>query len=150
VTIEGRRLLATADYGEIRPEIRLLDPERLLIAGRTSAPGVIVHRVLAGPWNQNLSWDSESGKLTCIQNVIEGRGWRLDTIDLTKAVRDGRVDGPGVRTQRITFDPHDELEGYCRFDETRVLFVTSSRSSNLTLGVIRVVEPHASPESRPQ
>ena len=41
----GRTLLATADYGNISPELRLYDPEAMLKAGRTSAPGVIVHRV---------------------------------------------------------------------------------------------------------
>ena len=30
VQVNGRTLLATADYGDVRPEIRLLDPEALL------------------------------------------------------------------------------------------------------------------------
>jgi hypothetical protein len=147
VTLEGRIFLATADYGEIRPEIRLLDPELLVKAMRTSAPGVVVHRILAGGWNQSLSWDRDSGQLTCIENVIEGRGWRLDTIDLARAVRDGRVDGPGVRVARFTFEPHDELEGYCRLDRSRDLFITSGRSNNLLIGSIKRVEPHQSPAS---
>jgi hypothetical protein len=145
VRVGGRTLLATADYGDVRPEIRLLDPEALLKAGRTSAPGVVVHRVLAGAWNQNLSWDPETGRLVCVENVIEGRGWRLDTLDLEKAVADGRADGPGVRVGRVTFEPHDELEGYCRLDRSRVLFITSSRSGNLVAGVIRPTEPRPSP-----
>jgi hypothetical protein len=144
VTVGGRKLLATADYGDVRPEIRLLDPEALLKAGRTSAPGVIVHRVLSGPWNQNLHWDGETGRLVCIENVIEGRGWRLDTIDLGKAVADGRADGPGVRVEKLTFAPHDELEGYCPLDRSRGLFVTSSRSGNLVAGVVRSSEPRPS------
>jgi hypothetical protein len=145
VSLEGRTFLATADYGDIRPEIRLLDPEVLLKAGRTSAPGVVVHRVLAGGWNQNLHWDRSTGQLACVENVIEGRGWRLDILDLSKAVSDGRADGPGVRVRRVTFDPHDELEGYCRLDRTRCLFITSGRSGNLMAGVIREIEPHPSP-----
>jgi hypothetical protein len=147
VNLEGRTFLATADYGDIRPEIRLLDPESLLRAGRTSSPGVVVHRILSGAWNQNLSWNRESGQLTCVENVIEGRGWRLDTIDLAQAVRDGRTDGPGVRVRSVTFDPHDELEGFCRLDRNRDLFITSSRSNNLLTGVIRRVEPHQTPPS---
>jgi hypothetical protein len=145
VSFDGQVYLATADYGEIRPEIRLLDPEALLKAGRTSKPGVIVHRVLAGAWNQNLFWDPESGQLTCIENVIEGRGWRLDTIDLSRAVRDGRVDGPEVRVRRVTFDPHDELEGACKIAGNQFLFVTSSRSNNLVKGRILLTEQHRSP-----
>lgn len=145
VRVGGRTLLATADYGDVRPEIRLLDPEALLRAKRTSAPGVVVHRVLAGAWNQNLNWDPETGRLVCVENVIEGRGWRLDTLDLERAVADGRADGPGVRVGRVTFDPHDELEGYCRLDRSRVLFITSGRSGNLVAGVIKPTQPHPSP-----
>jgi len=145
VTVAGRRLLATADYGDIRPELRLCDPEALLKAGRTSAPGVIVHRVLCGPFNQNLHWDEAQGHLTCVQNVIEGRGWRLDTLDLARALSDGRADGPGVRVRRLTFAPHDELEGYWPLDGGRALFATSSREGNLTVGVARSAEPRPSP-----
>jgi hypothetical protein len=149
VTISGRTFLATADYGDIRPEIRLLDPENLLKARRTSAPGVVVHRVLAGSWNQNLHWDRELGQLVCVENVIEGRGWRLDTLDLARAIADGRADGPGVRVGRVTFEPHDELEGYCRLDRSRVLFITSGRSGNLTVGVVKATEPRPSPPPPP-
>jgi hypothetical protein len=51
VTLGGRTLLATSDYGDIRPEIRLYDVEALLKQGRSSAPGVVVNRVLCGPFN---------------------------------------------------------------------------------------------------
>jgi hypothetical protein len=150
VTVGGRTLLATADYGDVHPEIRLYDPDGLLAARRSSAPGVVVHRVLCGPFNQNLHWDAGSGRLTCIQNVIAGRGWRLDTIDLARAVADGRADGPGVRLRTATFDPHDELEGYCPVDSDRALFATSSRSDNLVFGVVRPTEPHPSPPPPPR
>ena len=150
VEVGGRTLLATADYGDVRPEIRLLDPDALVAAGRTSAPGVIVHRILAGGWNQNLSWDRETGRLVCVENVIEGRGWRLDTLDLGRAVLDGRADGPGVRVERVTFEPHDELEGFCRLDRSRVLFITSGRSDNLIAGVVRPTDPRPSPPPIPR
>jgi hypothetical protein len=145
VKVGGRTLLATADYGDVRPEIRLLDPEALAKAKRTSAPGVIVHRILAGGWNQNLTWDPENERLVCVENIIEGRGWRLDTLNLERAVADGRADGPGVRVGRLSFEPHDELEGYCRLDRSRVLFITSSRTGNLVVGVVRPTEPRPSP-----
>jgi hypothetical protein len=147
VEIGGRALIATADYGDVRPELRLYDPAAMLKAGRTSAPNVVVHRVLCGPFNQNLYWDPSSRRLTCVQNVIEGRGWRLDVLDLDRALADGRDSGPGVRVQSFTFDPHNELEGYCPLDARRSLIVTSSRSDNLTLGVIRPTAPHISPPS---
>ena len=132
VAVGGRDYLATADYGDVRPEVRLYDPEEMLKAKRSSAPGVVAHRVLCGPFNQNLHWDAERGQLTCVQNVIAGRGWRLDVLDLARAVADGRAWGPGVRVRTQTFLPHDELEGYRPLDDRRGLFVTSSRQPRPT------------------
>ena len=149
VTYNGRTLLATADYGDIHPEIRLYDPELLIKAHRSSAPGVEVHRVLCGPFNQNLHWDAESGRLTCVQNVIEGRGWRLDVIDLAKGIAGGRATEPGVRVRTFTFPPHDELEGYWPLDRERSLFATSRRDGNLTVGVIRPATARPSPQRTP-
>ncbi len=145
VEVEGRSYLATADYGDIRPELRLYDPERLVAAHRSSAPGVVAFRVLIGPWNQNLHWDPNRRELTCIQNIIEGRGWRLDRLNLDKALADGRASAPGVRLGMATFFPHDELEGFLPMGEATGLFVTSSTESNLTLGTIRPTEPRPSP-----
>jgi hypothetical protein len=145
VTVGGRTFLATADYGDVRPEIRLYDPDLLLAAKRSSAPGVVVHRILAGAWNQNLHWDAGAGRLTCAQNVIEGRGWRLDTIDLARAVADGRAAGPAVRVRSATLMPHDELEGYWPLDGSRALLVTSSRSDNLVIATVKPAPPRRSP-----
>jgi hypothetical protein len=81
--------------------------------------------------------------------VIEGRGWRLDVLDLDRALADGRATGPGARIRTLTFDPHNELEGYWPLDAQRSLIVTSSRRDNITLGVIRPAAPHLSaPSSR--
>ena len=141
VQLDGRTLLATADYGDVRPELRLYDPEAFLAQGRSSAPNVVLHRVLCGPFNQNLAWDERAGTLTCVQNVIEGKGWRLDRLDLSKAVADGRVEGAGVRHELLTFPYADELEGYWQVDETRVLFAAARRRDNLVLGSIQASRP---------
>ena len=117
----------------------------MLAAGRTSAPGVVVHRVLCGPFSQNLHWDPDSGRLTLVQNVIAGRGWRLDVVDLALAVRDGRGDGPGVRVGRMTFPSHEELEGYWPQGGGRSLFAVARRRDNLLVGAIREHEPYLSP-----
>jgi hypothetical protein len=148
VSLGGKDYLATADYGDVRPEVRLLDVEQMLAAGRTSAPGVVVHRVLCGPFNQNLHWDAERGELTCVQNVIAGRGWRLDVLNLEKAVADGRAWGPGVRVRMMTFMPHDELEGYRPLGGGRGLFVTSSGKDNLIVGEMKSVPPRESPPGK--
>ncbi len=146
VTVGGKDFLATADYGDARPEVRLYDPEALLKAKRSSAPGVVAHRVLCGPFNQSLHWDAAHGQLTCVQNVIAGRGWQLEVFDLAKAIADGRSSAPGVRVKELTFIPHDELEGYRPLSEGRGLFVTSSRKDNL---VVADIKEAPSKESRP-
>jgi hypothetical protein len=145
VTLNGRSLIATADYGDVHPEIRLYDPELLLQAHRSSAPGVEVARALCAPFNQNLYWDAQKGRLTCVQNVIEGRGWRLDVIDLAKALADGRAAAPGARIQTLTFPPHDELEGYWPLDAERSLFVTSRGNGNIVIGIAQPAAPRLSP-----
>jgi hypothetical protein len=150
VSVGGRTLLATADYGDVRPEIRLYDPAALLAAGRSSAPGVVANRVPCGPFNQNLHWDAASGQLTCVQNVVAGRGWRLDVLDLTKAVADGRVEGSGVRVRRLTFPAHDELEGYWPLAERRGLFAVARRRDNLFAAAFRETEPQPSPPDTPR
>jgi hypothetical protein len=140
-TVGGRTLLATADYGDVHPEIRLCDPAALLAAHRTSAPGVVVQHIQSGAWNQNLHWDEASGRLTCVQNVIEGRGWRLDVIDLARSVADGRA----ARVRSYTLPPHDELEGYWPLDAHRSLLISSSGRDNIVVGTIRPTEPKPSP-----
>jgi hypothetical protein len=150
VTLDGKDFLATADYGDVRPEVRLYDPEKLLQFKRSSAPGVVVHRVLCGPFNQNLHWDAKTGELTCVQNVIAGRGWQLEVFDLAKGVADGRASGPGVRVRLQTFPPHDELEGYRPLDGGRGVFVTSSRKGNVVVGRMKATSPRESPPAPPR
>jgi hypothetical protein len=137
VKLNGRSLLASADYGDVHPEIRLYDTEKMLAVGRTSAPGVVVHRVLCGPFNQNLHWDEARGELVCIQNVTAGRGWRLDRLDLARGIADGRASGPGVRTASLTFPSVNELEGFLPMDQDMVLFVVAAREETLVLGRIQ-------------
>ena len=149
VTVGGNDYLATADYGDARPEVRLYDPEKLLNAKRSSTPGVVAHRILCGPYNQNLHWDPSRGQLTCVQNVVAGLGWQVEVIDLAKATSDGRAWGPGVRVRKQTFMPHDELEGYRPLRENLGIFVTSSRKDNLVVGEIHDTQPRESPPTRP-
>ena len=145
VAVGGRPLLATADYGDVRSEIRLYDPAALLATGRSSAPGVVAHRILCEPFNQNLHWDAATGQLICVQNVVAGRGWRLDVLDLARAVADGRALGPGVRARRLTFPSHDELEGYWPLAPRRGLFAVARRRDNLFISAFRETEPRPSP-----
>lgn len=136
VTVNGKAYLATADYGDVRPEVRLYDPEKLIRTRRSSSPGVVAHRFLCGPYNQNLHWDEARQQLVCVQNVIAGRGWQLDVLDLPKAVADGRAWGPEVRVKKWTFSADDELEGFRPIAGGKALFVTASPKNNVVLGVI--------------
>jgi hypothetical protein len=132
VTWKGRRLLATADYGDVRPAVRLYDPARLVEAGHSSAQGVCVATIPCGPFNQNLFWDQAAGELTCVQNVVAGLGWKLDVFNLEKAVAGGKLEKARVRT--LIFKPHSELEGWIRQPDGREVFVTSSSKNNIFVG----------------
>jgi hypothetical protein len=149
VTLGGRTFMATSDYGDNHPEVRLYDPEALIAARHSSVPGVIVRRFRCGPFNQNMQWDASTGQLTCVQNVIEGRGWRLDVLDLARAVAAGDASATGVRVRTYTFMPHDELEGYWPLEKGRSLLAVARRSDNLVEGTIRAVEPQTSPAPAP-
>jgi beta-glucosidase len=144
VTLGRRRLLATADYGDIRPAVRLYDPRRLVESNRSSAPGVCVATIPSGPFNQNLYWDASRGELTCVQNVVAGLGWKLDVFNLEKAVAAGKLEPARVRT--LTFRPHTELEGWLRQPDGREVFVTSSPQHNIYVGKSRTVETYATPK----
>lgn len=141
VTLNGRRLLATADYGDVRPAVRLYDPRRLVEARRSSAPGVLAATIPCGPFNQNLFWDGEKGELTCVQNVVAGLGWKLDVFNLAKAVAAGKLDRARVRT--LVYRPHSELEGWLRQPDGREVFVTSSSRHNIYVGKSRGVAAFA-------
>ena len=140
VTLGGRRLLATADYGDVRPAVRLYDPRRLVEAGRSSAPDVCVASILCGPFNQNLFWDASRGELTCVQNVVAGLGWKLDVFNLEKAVAAGKLETARERT--LIYRPHSELEGWLRQPDGREVFVTSSSPHNIYAGKSRQVESY--------
>jgi hypothetical protein len=69
--------------------------------------------------------------------IGEGRGWRLETVDLQRAVADGRTWGPDVLVRTQTFPDRDELEGYRPLPDGSGLFVTSSRKNNLVVGKMK-------------
>ena len=145
VTLKGRRLLATADYGDVRPAVRLYDPQRLVAAGRSSAPGACVATIPSGPFNQNLSWDAATGQLACVQNVVAGLGWKLDVFDLEKAI-DAHCQLPPARVRTWVFQPHSELEGWLRLPDGREVFVTSSPKHNIFVGKSRRGAEFATPK----
>ena len=144
VAVNGRRLIATSDYGNQGNEIRLYDPLALAKEPKTSAAGVLVRKFLCGPFNQNLHWDAETGKIGCVQNVVAGRGWRLQTLSPSLAELMNQpasskkpeqvVDLSG--SPSLVFSPSTELEGYCRLPNGKSLFVTARRKNNVVIADI--------------
>ena len=144
VAVNGRRLIATSDYGNQGNEIRLYDPLALAKEPKTSAAGVLVRKFLCGPFNQNLHWDAETGKIVCVQNVVAGRGWRLQTLSPSLAELMNQpasskkpeqvVDLSG--SPSLVFSPSTELEGYCRLPNGKSLFVTARRKNNVVIADI--------------
>jgi len=134
VTLNGKAFLATADYGDRTPAIRLYDVARMLKAKRTSTSGTVVHRIKCGPFNQNLHWDERTGEITSVQNLVAGVGWRLARFDLAAAVERGDATHEDARAERLTFSRASELEGYRPLPEGWSVFVTASETANVLLG----------------
>jgi hypothetical protein len=145
VTLWGNEYLATADYGDATTEVRLYDPAALLTSRRSGASGVVAYRFSCGPFNQNLSWNADRGELTCIQNVVAGRGWRLEVWNLARAVVSDDASVAAARVRTETFPQTDELEGFRPLAKGWGLFATSSATQNVTIAKI---EPSTLSQSR--
>lgn len=137
VEYERKSYLASADYGDKNPELRLYDPELLfnpgtkaLKKGRTSNPGVLKGRTSCGPFNQNLHYDKRTDSLTFIQNVDPGIGWQLDTVNLSSLLKHGIKE---ARLKKLTLSPKTELEGFCPLEDRRAIFITSCSDKNVVI-----------------
>jgi hypothetical protein len=129
VRVDGRFFLATSDYGPGPNFVRFYDPKALATASKTSDPGVLVRRVPCGPWVQMLHWIDRTHTLVIVQNIVEGRRWRLTLVTDLHA-GDYRA---GQHVQVIDIPDHyDELEGYSTITAKLGLFITSSRQNNVT------------------
>ena len=130
VTVRGRDMIATADYGEVDNAIRLYDPEALSSASKTSDSGVLIKSIPCTPWVQTVHWMEEEGLLVLIQNQIEGLLWRLSLVDLEASFDSGEA----VIVQVLDFEPKDELEGFHFVSPELGIFVSSSRRNNVIFG----------------
>lgn len=130
VTVDGRAMIATADYGEVENAIRLYDPEALASAEKTSDPGVLIKSIPCTPWVQTIHWINDRGLLVLVQNQIEGLRWRLSLVDLEASFESGKSE----IVQVLDFDPQDELEGFHFVSPELGIFVSSSRKNNVIFG----------------
>lgn len=119
--------VGTADYGGVRNEVRLYDPQKLANASKTSEEGVLVYKFKCDAWVQNLCWHDKSGTLVLVQNQIEGKRWRLSFLNLEKSIEKGEA----VVQFTKDFDKADELEGFSFVGtDEKAIAVTSSKTSN--------------------
>ncbi len=133
VRVGDRYLLATSDYGPGPNFVRFYDPKLLAMAARTSEPGVLVKKAPCGSWVQLLHWDEETRTLVIVQNIIEGRRWRLTLVSDLETP--DYTNGPGVKVIDIA-GHNDELEGYARINDQLGVFITSSRNNNVTFAAV--------------
>jgi hypothetical protein len=123
VEVDGKVLLATADYGPSGNEVRLYNPEKVALVSKTTDPGVVVARFSCSPWVQSLHWYAPLGWLILVQNQIEGLKWRLSVLDLKKSVAEKK----SHVVQIIDLPPEDEFEGF--------VFVPESSKANEVFGI---------------
>lgn len=129
VRYKNKWVVATADYGDKKNEVRLYNPALLAKAKKTSEKGILIKKFTCGPWVQNLHYIAEKDILVLVQNQVQGRKWRFTFLDFSKSVDEGKEHI--IKT--IETDNADELEGFCLYGKSEGVAVTSSRSKNVHL-----------------
>ncbi|WP_200977642.1 hypothetical protein [Echinicola sp. 20G] len=130
VQYQGEWMVATADYGPGKNEVRLYHPENLLNSKKTSEAGVLVGKFNCSPWVQNLHWMADEKILVLIQNQIEGRRWRFTFLDFEASMKLGSE----VVIKTIDIDRADELEGFALMGNLKQgVAVSSSRKDNAAI-----------------
>jgi hypothetical protein len=138
VTMGGHAYVATSDYGPEGNEVRLLDPERLMEASRTSAEGVVLARYPCGPFVQTLHWLEERTQLVLVQNQKPGLLYRLTFVRLPGS-------GPGLPEDLRVYEHldidsvYDELEGFALLDMESGLAITFSAMREDNVRFIRLL-----------
>jgi hypothetical protein len=124
VCCHGRWLVLPPIMARLGTKFGSNDPARLASASRTSEPGVLVERYRCGPWVQSLHWIDATHTLVLVQNMTEGKGYRLTfaNLDRTHNLRHC----PGLELH----DRDDELEGFALLENDRGLLVNSSANDN--------------------
>lgn len=129
VRVDGRWLVATADYGDRENELRLYDPDYLLGADDTSDANVVVARIPSPPYVQALHYWQTRDILVMVQNRHSGSGWKLTLVDLPASVHSGALVVLDVLEPGVP----GELEGFHFIGDERALMVTSGGSRNAFL-----------------
>lgn len=125
VDIDGRRLIATADYGDTDNAVRLYDPAALAKAAKTSDDGVLVARRPCGAFVQSMEWIDDAETLVLARNQVAGLRYRLTFVRFD--------DGADFRDAATVDLNHadDELEGFVMLDADSCLMFNSSARRNV-------------------
>ncbi|TWT59345.1 hypothetical protein [Rubinisphaera italica] len=134
VRVNDRWLIATSDYGDENNELRLYDPERLKVAVRSSATGVLVNKQECGPWVQTVEWVPAWNSLALVQNQIAGLRYRL-TFTTWNEDYQATYYGPYNLAS-----PVDELEGWAHLGDGWCLYLSSSVKNNVSIGRVELAE----------
>lgn len=134
VKYNGKEYLATADYGDKSPEIRLYNPYQLFKEKKSSGLNVLAAKSACTAFTQNIHWDEKRHQIVLVQNITAGLGWRLDKFDINKLFNLGpiqsRISKTDIKELQIS---GTELEGFRPINESLAVFVTSSNKDNLIL-----------------
>lgn len=128
VKFNGKKYVATADYGNKKNEVRFYDIQKLSSVSKTSQ-NVLKFKFSCSPWVQNLHWIKGTNVLVLVQNQIEGKYWRLTFLDLKESVKTGKEKVLSV----IDFKDASELEGFAFVNKNTAIAVTSSRTNNAAI-----------------
>jgi len=127
VRYHDKQYLATSDYGPVRNEVRLYNPQKLLTAKNTSESGIVQYRFPCIPWVQNLAWRQSSNELVLICNTSEGKGWQLNVLDLSGSIQTKKA----RYLKSFNYPLQTELEGFA-FYKAVGIGVSSSRKNNVS------------------
>lgn len=122
----GQWVIATGDYGDARNELRTLDPERLMVASRTSARDTLLSRSPSGPFVQTIHSIEDRDLIVLVQNQTPGLGYRLTF---------GRIPAHGTWEVIDVIDlpsPTDELEGFAYLGNGWGVMLSAMRENNVT------------------
>lgn len=148
VFYEGQWYVASAKYDAAGNgnEMILMNPEALEEAETVDDPGVIVYRFSIPSYVQDIYWSNDSKRIILVQNIEVYEGWRLTSIDLSKAISlDTGLDEAIVETRcffslskinlseteweiykDVGVDPYkSELEGYALLPDGQEIFLTA-------------------------
>ena len=128
VRYNNKWVIATADYGNEKNQLRLYDPDKLKVASKTSDEGVLVAAFDCGPYVQSLHWIDSEQTLVLAQNQTSGLGYRLTLLKF------GDGSEPPIVDRVIDLGyPTDELEGFAIVAPGWAVMCSARQENNVSI-----------------